>query len=461
MNGISRNILVLLVLSQLVFIVASIILFKSTDTATSLVILNILLFAILLFLGIKFSKNSNSGIENFKKQLMYLKDFIFLKTNYLHKVDLKGDDSDVYIKAIQENVEIFDKAKKEDMKVLGETILILSKLQLGISKCRIKSSTDNFMIKALKESTNKMLDELDDNMTKIKSITTSYTNDDFTEKIMISRQTQGKLREVVEGINKLGDALANSAKENLIHGEKIRKDSVTMSHAMDELTHKANEQAASLEQTSAAVEEITSLTRNNANSARELSSLGSSVRNSLSEGVSLASKTTNAMDEINTKVTAINEAITVIDQIAFQTNILSLNAAVEAATAGEAGKGFAVVAGEVRNLANRSAEAAKEIKELVEDANIKANSGKQISDEMIQGYKNLDEQIEKTLQIIGDVTSSSNEQMQGIEQINDAVNLLDKVTQQNALEAGTVNKISQELAVLAEELEEIASQKKF
>ena len=110
------------------------------------------------------------------------------------------------------------------------------------------------------------------------------------------------------------------------------------------------------------------------------------VTDSVKEGEELASKTSLAMDEINEQVNAINDAITVIDQIAFQTNILSLNAAVEAATAGEAGRGFAVVAQEVRNLASRSAEAAKEIKDLVENANIKANEGKEIADVMIGGF---------------------------------------------------------------------------
>ena len=452
---------IIIIISQIVFTIASIISFNSVSASTALVILNILFFAIIVYVVNNFSKSSTTGIENFKKQLMHLKDFIFLKTNYLEKVELKGDESDIYIKALQDNVEIFDKAKKEDMKVLGETILLLSKLQIGISKCRIKSSTDNFMIKALKEATNKMLDELDGNMSQIQTISQSYTNDDFTKKIEIAKQTQGKMKDVMNSVNALGEALAISARDNLNNGEKIKEDSVKMSYAMDELTHKANEQAASLEETSAAIEEITSLTRNNAASAKNMLNLGSNVSESLKNGVSLATKTTEAMDEINNKVNAINEAISVIDNIAFQTNILSLNAAVEAATAGEAGKGFAVVAGEVRNLANRSAEAAKEIKELVEDANLKANDGKQISDSMIKGYEELDEQIKKTLEIISDVSNSSNEQIQGIEQINDAVATLDKVTQQNALEANNVNQIAQELSGLASNLEEIASKKKF
>ena len=126
---------------------------------------------------------------------------------------------------------------------------------------------------------------------------------------------------------------------------------------------------------------------------------------SVTVGQELASKTAKSMDEINEQTQAIADAITVIDQIAFQTNILSLNAAVEAATAGEAGKGFAVVAQEVRNLAARSAEAAKEIESLVENATLKANDGKEISNKMIEGYEKLNSNIHSTLSLINDVST--------------------------------------------------------
>jgi methyl-accepting chemotaxis protein len=167
------------------------------------------------------------------------------------------------------------------------------------------------------------------------------------------------------------------------------------------------------------------------------------------------------MEEINQKVNSINEAIIVIDQIAFQTNILSLNAAVEAATAGEAGKGFAVVAQEVRNLASRSAEAAREIKNLVEEATSKANDGKIVSSDMIEGYKKLNENISETIHIIEDVSKASNEQMTGIEQINDAVNMLDRVTQENASDSNQIKLIAQEVSKLAHELLIDAKTKKF
>ena len=155
------------------------------------------------------------------------------------------------------------------------------------------------------------------------------------------------------------------------------------------------------------------------------------------------------MDEINDKVHLINDSIDIIDQIAFQTNILSLNAAVEAATAGEAGKGFAVVAAEVRNLASRSADAAKEIKDLVTKANEKANEGKQITDAMIEGYSNLSSNINSTITLIKEATESSKEQQKAIEQINQSVQDLDSKTQLNAV-------IAQETYTIAIQSDEIA-----
>ncbi|WP_419671800.1 methyl-accepting chemotaxis protein [Aliarcobacter butzleri] len=190
-----------------------------------------------------------------------------------------------------------------------------------------------------------------------------------------------------------------------------------------------------------------------------MANLSNDVKNSVILGEKLANQTNLSMDEINTQVTAINEAISVIDQIAFQTNILSLNAAVEAATAGEAGKGFAVVAQEVRNLASRSAEAAREIKDLVENATSKANQGKRISDEMSKGYDNLNKLISETIDIIKDVSVASNEQLQGIEQINDAISMLDRVTQENAHEATKVANIANETLQMAQVLVQNAKTK--
>ena len=178
--------------------------------------------------------------------------------------------------------------------------------------------------------------------------------------------------------------------------------------------------------------------------------------------VSASRKISLLDDEVRNKVLlAIADSISIIDQIAFQTNILSLNAAVEAATAGEAGKGFAVVAAEVRNLASRSAEAAREIKDLVVNATNKANEGKNISNEMIQGYEKLNNNIHNTLSLINEVSRSSKEQFSAMEQINDTVNNLDNVTQQNAASASEANKVAREVNEIAEKVVEHTNEKEF
>ncbi|NQY95197.1 MAG: hypothetical protein HRT43_13620, partial [Campylobacteraceae bacterium] len=153
--------------------------------------------------------------------------------------------------------------------------------------------------------------------------------------------------------------------------------------------------------------------------------------------------------------------IGVIDQIAFQTNILSLNAAVEAATAGEAGKGFAVVAQEVRNLASRSAQAASEIKALVENAKIKAGEGKQIAYKMISGYDDLNQNINKTISLMDDISTASKEQQSGIEQINDAVAQLDRQTQSNVDVAIQTNEISNQTSQISQKIVDNANNKQF
>ena len=192
-----------------------------------------------------------------------------------------------------------------------------------------------------------------------------------------------------------------------------------------------------------------------------MTSLSDKLYSTAEVGNELANKTSTSIDEINNKVLAINDAITIIDQIAFQTNILSLNAAVEAATAGEAGKGFAVVAQEVRNLASRSAEAAKEIKDLVEEASTQSKDGKSVAIEMIDGYKSLNDIIIETKDIIDDVSVASKEQASGMVQINDAVNALDKVTQENAATASQIDSLSTTINSLSTRLIGITSVAQF
>ncbi|MGJ0363662.1 methyl-accepting chemotaxis protein [Aliarcobacter cryaerophilus] len=409
-----------------------------------------------------FGAVSNMDLENIDKYFQQFVQFLSYEKNQFEYIESTGNKKvdDMFTKWNQQ-IKSFDKRAKDDMRVLGEIVLTADKVEKGIYKSRITASSENPTIHTLKNTLNKMLSSIEDSNSRILRVVNSYTNYDFTDYIKVVDNYKDDMKLLMESINILGKELGNSAKNNLKNGETLEKSSSTMSNSMNNLAEKANEQAASLEQTAAALEEITSITRNNTQNATKMGELGQIVKKSVQIGEELASKTALSMDEINEKVKAINSAITVIDQIAFQTNILSLNAAVEAATAGEAGKGFAVVAQEVRNLANRSAEAAKEIKNLVEEATIKANDGKLISSDMIDGYKELNKNISETINIIEDVSGASKEQMLGIEQINQAVNMLDRVTQENAFESNQIKEISQSVSKLAYDLLTDAKSKKF
>jgi methyl-accepting chemotaxis protein len=272
---------------------------------------------------------------------------------------------------------------------------------------------------------------------------------------------EGELKKLCDGVNLLGESITQMLLDNRKTGLNLQNYSTLLATNMQELSHASNEQAASLEETAAALEEITANVRNNTDKATQMARLASDVQKESNSGDKMAHDTATAMIEINNSTNAINEAITVIDQIAFQTNILSLNAAVEAASAGEAGKGFAVVAGEVRNLASRSAEAAKEIKELVESAQYKANEGKNIANEMIKGYVELNKKIQEQSHLIEDVVTSSKEQMEGIEQINDSVTQLDGMTQRNTQMVGSTNDVSKSTENIAKSIVEFTDNKEF
>ncbi|QOG12747.1 methyl-accepting chemotaxis protein [Arcobacter sp. FWKO B] len=402
------------------------------------------------------------GLNTFKKDFQQFLEFVSFKINkFTPTTNIPDDEIGDLIENLNKTAVEFDKNLKDDMRVMGEIVLVTDKVEQGIYKCLIHSDTKNPMIHTLKSTINKMISQISQNMNDLRNTLNHYTHDDFRSRVTIDNRIKDEMREILTSVNILGDALAKNAKLNMQNGQTLENNANSMAASVANVAQKANEQAASLEETAAAVEEITSITRNNADNAQKMATLGNTVKSAVSKGQGLATQTASSMDQINKEVNAINEAIAVIDQIAFQTNILSLNAAVEAATAGEAGKGFAVVAGEVRNLASRSAEAAKEIKAIVETATTKANEGKSISDEMIKGYEDLNTHISQTIKIIEDVSNASKEQMLGIEQINDAVTMLDRVTQENASEANNVASIANETLAMAETLVSDAKSKKF
>jgi methyl-accepting chemotaxis protein len=347
----------------------------------------------------------------------------------------------------------------EDAKVIDDAKQTTQRISEGHFDRKIEKSAHNKSLNELKELINNMIDKLrasiGSDVNEILTVLHKYQNLDFKAKV------DDPNGEIEKSINELSLYISKMLSESKQNGEILDISAKTLKENVRTLTTSANTQAASLEETSASLEEMTANVKQNTSKTIHMEDLANTLQEAVRMGNALANETASSMEEIDHSTQEINNAITVIDKIAFQTNILSLNAAVEAATAGEAGKGFAVVAGEVRNLASRSAEAAKEIKELVDKARIEASQGKQKSSNMIDGYAQIQSKIGETLELITDVASSSKEQLSGIELINNAVAQLDTTTQQNASITQKTDQIASEVQELSQKLVDDANSKNF
>ncbi len=256
--------------------------------------------------------------------------------------------------------------------------------------------------------------------------------------------SSGDLTQTVEGnfegdFEKLGVAINGSVETLQGMVSQIRESADTINTAASEISHgntdlsqRTEEQASSLQETASSMEELTSTVKQNAGNARRANQLATDARDQAEKGGNVVTKAVEAMFEINSSSKKIADIIGVIDEIAFQTNLLALNAAVEAARAGEQGRGFAVVATEVRNLAQRSAGAAKEIKSLIKDSVEKVEGGTQLVDESGKTLSQIVKSVKQVSDIVAEIAAASQEQSAGIEEVNKAITQMDEVTQQNA-----------------------------
>ena len=250
--------------------------------------------------------------------------------------------------------------------------------------------------------------------------------------------TADKLTEVINRINSSATLVASGAEE--------------ISQGNADLSQRTEEQASSLEETASSMEEMTSTVRQNADNAKVANDLAEETCEKAIQGGEVVNRAVTSMSAINESSKKIADIIGVIDEIAFQTNLLALNAAVEAARAGEQGRGFAVVAGEVRNLAQRSAGAAKEIKELIRDSVGKVADGSQLVNESGATLKEIVVSVQRVTQMISDITEASEEQSAGIEQVNKAISQMDEMTQQNAALVEEASAAGESMAEQANEM---------
>lgn len=271
----------------------------------------------------------------------------------------------------------------------------------------------------------------------------------------------GQLTVMARDLNTMIERLSDSLRRVAEAADNVHRGSQELSAASEQLSASAQTQASSLEETAASMEEMTSTVKQNADNAVQVDKLAGESANAASESVTMATSLQRSMDLINTSSNKIADIIGVIDEIAFQTNLLALNAAVEAARAGEHGRGFAVVAAEVRSLAQRSAQAAKEIKDLITDSVDKVGDGAHLVGITGAKLEGIVTKVKSVAELVSEINASSQEQASGIEQVNRAVVHMDEVTQSTAAQAEELTGTSQSLASQAEHLRRLVSQFKF
>jgi len=422
-------------------------------------IILIALFIIIALLYI--SKIINKSLFIFQEGLGQFFAFLNNETTNINLLDDKNNDEFGNMsKIINTNIMNVQKNIRKDKALIDDATKVANDIKDGHLNSRIEKNSNSNELNELKNVINQMLENLNININNILEVLKSFAIHNYTKRVE-TKSVQGDILELCNNINIVGNTITKMLIDNKSIGLGLQNSAHILVDNVKVLTQNANTTAASLEETAAAIEEITATIAKNTQSINEMSKYSKNVISAAKTGEDLANKTTIAMDEINVQVISINESITLIDQIAFQTNILSLNAAVEAVTAGEAGKGFAVVAQEVRNLASRSAEVAKEIKTLVENATLKANTGKEIATDMINGYSTLNQNIQSTVTLINSVANASKEQQIGIEQINDSVTQLDQQTQQIAMISSTTQGIAEQTNNIAKQIVENSDEKEF
>ena len=385
-----------------------------------------------LFLFISISNNINNSIITIKSGLSRFFNYLTSTEKNLDVIDLNSNDhlGDM-AKELNQNIQKIKDGLAIDNEVINEAKFVSKMIGKGFLVYRINGNANNVYINELKDNFNHMIDSLRENIVNSFITSLSYANGNF--QIKADKSDIGAIvNTLLRCLNMIGTNVSEFLAMINKNGYVLDEKSNHLLALVNSLHNATINQASSLEETSAAVAEITSNIADTSVKAKNMLEIATKTKNYATDGSKLVENTEKSMLEINDSTIAIQEAITLIDQIAFQTNILSLNAAVEAATAGEAGKGFAVVAAEVRNLANRSADAAKQIKHLVEVASQKSVDGKNYSQEMKNSFEKLASMIEENTVIIGDVAKSNETQMLNISQISETMNRLDYITQENA-----------------------------
>ena len=326
--------------------------------------------------------------------------------------------------------EAVDDVKARMLAVNGEIKGLVDAAVAGDFSRRGDAESFQFVYREMIESLNSLMHSADRGLTEVGSLLAAVAEGDLTREA--DANLPGQFGELAGNANAAVRQLSSVVGEIRQGSDAISAAAGEIAAGNNDLSQRTEQQAASLEETASSMEELTSTVRQNADNARQANQLALGAADVASQGGAVVGKVVDTMTAINASSRRIVDIISVIDGIAFQTNILALNAAVEAARAGEQGRGFAVVASEVRSLAQRSAGAAKEIKQLIDDSVSKVTEGSALVDQAGKTMGDIVTSVKRVTDIIADISAASQEQSTGIEQINQAVLQMDEGTQQNA-----------------------------